>query len=668
VNRSGAVRPVVMRPRLLVAIGLLAALAALGDFATAFPESVAVPLAAWADELQAWVVRNRATSPVFAVGFRSLATVAGGGVSLGVVLLERLGWAGVLVVAAGAALVAAGWRVALVVVAALAGIGLIGAWDDAMLTLSLTAVAVLASVIIGLPLGVLAGRDPRIARAIRPILDTLQIVPAYVYLLPAVLLFGIGEPTAVVVTVAYALPPVVRLTALGMRSVPEPTVEVAASSGATGLQLLRTVQLPLALPWIRVGLNQTIMMALGMVVIASMVGAPGLGREVLRGLQTLDIGRALDAGVAIVLLAVVLDRVTGGTHLRSITSRAARPFAAQVGARLSAVSGSVLGDAAGWRTPRRVLPTTAMLSSLLALLPDVDVPFAGSLSLAAVATSATAWSRTALYGFTSSLADGLILGALDPLRDLLLATPWWLLTAIVLFVAWWAAGERLALLVVAALATIGALGVWASTMDTFSQVVVATVLSVLIAVPLGVLASQHDALHRGLRPVLDAMQTMPAFVYLVPVVALFNVGRVPGLIAAVVYAMAPAVRLTDVGIREVDAGTLEAARSQGATRLQLLRTVQLPLARPTILLGINQTTIMVLAGVVIAGLVGASGLGIETVIGVARGEFGRGVRAGVAIVLLGVVLDRVTQALAGGGRGVRRSLDALRLRSLLRTT
>jgi glycine betaine/proline transport system permease protein len=206
------------------------------------------------------------------------------------------------------------------------------------------------------------------------------------------------------------------------------------------------------------------------------------------------------------------------------------------------------------------------------------------------------------------------------------------------------------------------------TMDTFSQVVVATTLSVLVAVPLGVFASQSDALHRGLRPVLDAMQTMPAFVYLVPVVALFNVGRVPGLIAAVVYAMAPAVRLTDVGIREVDAGTLEAARSQGATRLQLLRTVQLPLARPTILLGINQTTIMVLAGVVVAGLVGASGLGIETVIGVARGEFGRGLRAGVAIVLLGVVLDRVTQALAGGERGLRRSEDVLRLRSLLRTT
>lgn len=187
-------------------------------------------------------------------------------------------------------------------------------------------------------------------------------------------------------------------------------------------------------------------------------------------------------------------------------------------------------------------------------------------------------------------------------------------------------------------------------MDTLSQVFVATLLAVVLAVPLGIVASQNDAFARTLRPLLDGMQTLPAFVYLVPVVALFNVGRVPGLIASVVYALPPAVRLTDVGIRNVDAGTVEAARSQGATRGQLLRTVQLPLARPTILMGINQTTMMVLAAVIIAGLVGAGGLGLEAVIGLARGEFGRGIRAGLAIVLLGVLIDRILQALAGRER------------------
>jgi glycine betaine/proline transport system permease protein len=268
---------------------------------------------------------------------------------------------------------------------------------------------------------------------------------------------------------------------------------------------------------------------------------------------------------------------------------------------------------------------------------------------------------------TSAIADLLILGVLDPLRGALTALPWWLLVLAVGALAWWLAGERLALLVALAAITIGALGVWELTMDTLSQVLVATALALIVAVPLGVVASQSDVVARAIRPVLDTLQTLPAFVYLVPVVALFGVGRVPGLIATVLYALPPAVRLTEVGIREVEDGPLEAARSQGATWLQLLRTVQLPLARPTIMLGINQTTIMVLAGIVIAGLVGSSGLGIETVLGVARGDLGRGVTAAVAIVLLGVVLDRITQAL-GVERSVRRAtLESERRRSLRRT-
>jgi len=641
------------RPRLLVAAALLLAVAALGGFGIAFPTTVTLPLAEWADRLDAWVIRNRATSPLFTGLIRPLAGIAGDAVAFVTAALERLGWLGVLLSAAGLTLASAGWRIAIVVTLALAAIGSIGGWDDAMLTLALTIVAVVTCAVVGLPLGVLAGRVHRVERVLRPVLDTLQIVPAYVYLLPAVLLLGIGGPAAIVVTVAFALPPLVRLTALGVRSVPQSMVEVAVSSGATRMQLLRTVQLPLAVPWVRAGLNQTIMMALAMVVVASLVGAGGLGREVLRGLQTLDVGRALDAGVGIVLLAVALDRATGGTGDATRPTRAVRVLAATavgVAATLLATSSAVAGVTGG--------TLTGTLSAF---------PGAGMLSLADATTAAVAWSRTNLVGATTVIADILILGVLDPLRGFLIAVPWWTLVAAVLGLGWWLAGERLALLVVLASVTIGMLGVWAQTMDTLSQVLVATVLALSVAVPLGVVASQSDRIARALRPVLDTLQTLPAFVYLVPVVALFGVGRVPGLIATVLYALPPAVRLTDVGIREVDAGPLEAARSQGATRLQLLRTVQLPLARPTIMLGINQTTIMVLAGIVIAGLVGASGLGIETVLGVARGDLGRGVRAAVAIVLLGVVLDRFTQSL-GVERSVRRaSLESERRRSLRRT-
>jgi len=628
------------RPRLLVALALLLAVIVLGGPGSAFPDTLSLPLGAWADALDAWVIRNRADSPVFTGLIRPLAGVAGGAVAMMTAALEGIGWLGVLVAATGLTVVSAGWRIATVVLLALAAVGLLGGWDDAMLTLALTIVAVATCVVIGLPLGVVAGRVRSLERALRPVLDTLQIVPAYVYLLPAVLLLGIGGPSAIVVTVAFALAPLIRLTTLGVRSVPRSMVDVAVASGATRLQVLRTVQLPLAVPWIRAGINQTIMMALAMVVIASLVGAGGLGREVLRGLQTLDVGRALDAGIGIVLLAVALDRATGGIR------EGARPAPAQ---------------------PLRILLATALAVAIAALLPTSGFPAAGVLSIADATTAAVAWSSVNLAGVTTAIADVLILGVLDPLRGLLTTLPWWALVAAVAGLGWWLAGERLALLVVVAGVTIGLLGVWEQTMDTLSQVLVATVLALVIAVPLGVVTSRSDQVARILRPALDTLQTLPAFVYLVPVVALFGVGRVPGLIATVLYALPPAVRLTDVGIREVDESLLEAARSQGATRFQLLRTVQLPLARPTIMLGINQTTIMVLAGIVIAGLVGASGLGIETVLGVARGDLGRGVTAAAAIVLLGVVLDRITQSL-GVERSVRRaSLESERRRSLRRT-
>lgn len=635
----------IARPRVTIAVMLVLLIAAFDGFGVAFPSTPSLPLAEWADRLDAWVIRNRAVSPAFTGLIRPLADAAGAAVALVTAALEALGWLGVMAGAAGLTSALTGWRIALTVTLALTAIGLIGGWDDAMLTLALTIVAVVTCAVIGLPLGVVAGRARRVERVVRPLLDTLQIVPAYVYLIPAVLLLGIGGPSAVVVTVAFALPPLVRLTALGVRSVPRSMLEVAVSSGATRLQLLRTVQLPLAVPWIRAGLNQTIMMALAMVVIASLVGAGGLGREVLRGLQTLDVGRAVDAGLGIVLLAIALDRATGGT------GRDARPAP---------------------RVRRRILTVTAITVGLAVVVGAAELlpiafPGARVLSLADATAAAVAWSSTNLAGATTAIADALILGVLDPLRTFLTAVPWWSLVAAVLALGWWLAGERLALLVVGASITIGMLGVWEQTMDTLSQVLVATLLALLVAVPLGVVSSRSDALARLLRPILDTLQTLPAFVYLVPVVALFGVGRVPGLIATVLYALPPAVRLTDVGIREVEAGPLEAARSQGATRLQLLRTVQLPLARPTIMLGINQTTIMVLAGIVIAGLVGASGLGIETVLGVARGDLGRGVRAAAAIVLLGVVLDRLTQLLGVERSARRASLETERRRWLRRT-
>ena len=310
----------------IAAIVLLAALMLGSGMQATFPADWQIPLGGHIDGLHDWLVRNRATSPVFVFAFRPLAFAAAYGLAEINAQLTLLSWPGVLLVVGTTAVVVTGWRIAAIAVAALVGIGLLGQWDDAMTTLALMGVAVLVSVAIGVPLGVLAARVRWVEHAVRPVLDAMQTVPAYVYLLPLVFLFGIGNPAAIVATIIYALPPAVRLTTLGIQQVPRESLELGAAVGTTSGQLLRTIQLPLAMPSIRVGVNQTIMMALAMAVIGSLVGATGLGLEVFRSLQTLEIGRALDAGLAIVLLAVVLDRtdICAGAHAAPTAKRRPR--------------------------------------------------------------------------------------------------------------------------------------------------------------------------------------------------------------------------------------------------------------------------------------------------------------------------------------------------------
>ncbi len=189
-------------------------------------------------------------------------------------------------------------------------IGFIGAWEESMITLALVITAVFFSIIIGLPLGILAAKNDTADKVIRPILDAMQTTPAFVYLIPIVMLFGIGNVPGVIVTIIFALPPLIRLTNLGIRQVPEDLIEASRSFGASSSQMLWKVQIPVAMPTIMAGINQTLMLSLSMVVIASMIAVGGLGQMVLRGIGRLDIGLAAIGGLGIVLLAVILDRLT----------------------------------------------------------------------------------------------------------------------------------------------------------------------------------------------------------------------------------------------------------------------------------------------------------------------------------------------------------------------
>lgn len=610
------------------------------------PDWLDIGFQKWVRDRYMWTVENSTSHWLFTRIFNPLSDGIDAAVRAVQSVLRNLRWPGVLALFGAIGWRTGGFRAALAGVASLLGVLALGVWEPAMVTLSLMITAVVIALCIGVPLGIWTSRSDRAERVLRTFLDTAQVMPAFVYLIPVVVFFGIKYPPAVVATVIYAVPPAVRLTNLGLRNVPVVTNEVGESFGCTPWQQLVKVQLPMARRTLMLGLNQVIMMAFGIVVIASLLGADDLGNLVLKGLQKTDVGAAFVPGIAIVLLAVALDRVSTGE--RSTSTRP--PFV-----RLPEVSR---------RTGSLIAAGVVVASTLLArVFGIVEFPSWLTFDISGGINDVVGWVQdnvrtgVPIIGGTQAINDFLVRDVLEPMRSFLVGLPWLLIVVAVALVAHVSKGWRLALGCSICLIGIGAMGsipggpdgriqMWDLAMDTLTQVLVAIVISVVIAVPLGVLAGRSNRVDAALRPFLDFAQVMPQFVYLIPVLFLFGVGRGAGVVASIIYAVPPCIRLTSLGLREVPFTPREAAISFGATPRQELRRVQLPLAFRSIMLGINQTILMVLATVIIAALVGAGALGLTALEAFTKPiqKIGSGMAGGVSIVFLAIVLDRITQA------------------------
>lgn len=577
-----------------------------------------------------------------------------------------------------------GLRLALITTLGVFMWGAFDMWYEALSTLSLMGVAVALSVLSGIVLGVLCAQSDGFEAFLRPILDTMQVMPAFVYLLPAIFFFGVGSAAAVMAVMIYALPPMIRLTNLGIRQVPSTMLEAAQSFGTTRGQLLAKVQIPHALPSILLGVNQTIMMALALAVLTVFVGGGGLGEQVWKAIVRLKVGWSLEGGLCIVGMAIIFDRLSQamaapphtlqlspGEREFRLLPQSWEPYAParwietgidllwQIG-RLPArgvtgLAGRAAPPAGAW-VDRHIYLVMGVLIIGAILLIDANAPkgwriggFPRTLefSIRAPVDSAIEWLTVnpTFIMITQAIRSGVYLYFLRPLDLLLTQTPWWYVTAAFTALAWIGAGWRMGLLTLLSLAFCGAAGLWALTMYTLAGTTVSVVVCLVLGVPIGIWAAYSRTVDQIVRPILDLMQTIPSFVYLIPALFFFGGNPTTAIIATVVYAIPPIIRTTALGLRQVPVEISEVASAFGANPVQALVKVRLPLASPSIMLGVNQTVIMALAMQTVTPLVAGLGLGKEVYDAMNTANTGKGLAAGIGIVLMAVVLDRITQAM-----------------------
>jgi len=518
-----------------------------------------------------------------------------------------------------------------------------GQWESAMVTLASVVIAVPIGVAGGLLIGIVAYRHRSFEQALKPVLDLMQTIPIFAYLVPILFMFGFGPVAALVATVIYAMPPMVRITTMALHAVDPEIKDFGRMTGCSQRQMTWKILVPAALPSLMVGVNQVIMLSLNMVIIASMIGAGGLGFDVLASLRRLNIGGGFEAGIAIVILAIAIDRLSQAFAERS-TGTAPQPK----------------GRGIFHRHPRTTLVVAVLL---LTFALGYLVPALQTYPKDHTLTTGAFWNNTIKYlninYFDTFEAIKLFFlnTLMLPTKRFLLGVPWPWMILVVVVAGWTFGGWKLALMNALMAAFIVSNGIWEKAMITVylcgSSVLIASVLGI----PLGVLAAVNRTAGRIIGVVIDTLQTLPSFVYLIPVVMLFRIGDFTAMVAIVLYAIVPAVRYAAHGIRSINPDLIEAGIVSGCTKRQLLAKIRLPLALPEILLGLNQTIMLALSMLVITALVGTRDLGQEVYIALTKADTGRGIVAGLAIAFIAIIADRIINASARKAR-IRFGLEA----------
>lgn len=549
-------------------------------------------------------------------------------------IIPVLGWLGVIGIVALFVYLTSNLRTTILAAALLFGCGLLGMWTYTMDTIAMTLASVILSLLIGIPLGIWAGLSNRVLKVLRPFLDLAQILPTLVYLAPLALFFLIGTASATIATMVYSIPISIRITSHAIRSLNHSPVEASISMGSTTKQTLTKVQLPMGKQMIILGINQTVMAALSFVVIAALIAAPGLGIPIVTALTIRNVGDGFVAGLAVVFVAIMLDRSTSAAAKTKVSF--IPPTIKQIRRRQVSI---------GFMAVLAVISIWMSRNLLWAAIWPKQLDFSGPVG--DVTNTSTDWVTDNFRFITVSLKDFISNYLINSIETLLANSPWFLTLSMIAIIAYLLGGLRVTILSISLMLVIVAIGIWNDTMVTLTQTLVATFLTMIIGVILGVWIGRSDGADKILRPFLDAGQTLPAFVYLVPMLGLFGPTRFTAIVTGIIYSIPVVVKIVGEGVRAVSSTMIEAATAAGSNAWQIITKVQLPAAKKSLLLATNQGLIFVLAVVVIGGFVGSGGLGYLVIVGGSKPELqGKGLIAGFAILLLGVMIDRIAQASA----------------------